>query len=338
MIKIIDYLNIIKINGVKVAPIVTDLFNKNNGMIDFEGFEKLDSNTSIGIVRALRYSKIKNAKSHLLHIITISCDKGDEETMLEAIKSLSTLDPCSFEELGLIKSELAYIENKYAHLKLQINASLIQLEAKLDKNKISEINLEDSTKGLTNDSKEISEDIVICQFSDIHFGKCHAYHLEGFNLEEYKGPTIDLSNFLKMRLKCVPDYYVYCGDIISEKEEEYNYFEPFIKNLPLIDSNIKDKLLIVPGNHDNIWVDKINDELSAFKKNITDKGYITPFGIDDNNCIRTNYKGCPLSIFLYPDKKILFLLLTSSFYNGIINDEMYKIYEEAKKELMLMIN
>lgn len=194
---------------------------------------------------------------------------------------------------------------------------------------VVEFELKDTSKGCCasrvrkiGDRRDDGDIVTICQFSDIHFGDHNAYSLESFGDNIYKGPTQDLERFLKYDLNLIPDFYACCGDIASNKLNDLDFFKGFVETLPVKSGTIYEKLLVVPGNHDNFWISDATDKLKSFKEKIVDSLFRTPFGLDDKNCICMTVSDCPMSAYIYEKEMVIFLLVTSSLYTGEVEKNL----------------
>jgi predicted phosphodiesterase len=145
----------------------------------------------------------------------------------------------------------------------------------------------------------------------------------------WEGPAYDLKSFFTVRsrprLGIVPDFYVVCGDIASTQASDFDSFLDWASQLPLDDGvEWRERVYVVPGNHDNLFTPDGNDGLTTFHTKIARQGVRTPFGLEGrNDCLhQCDGEGCSAAIFWHPDHGVAFLLLTTSFYTGQVSRDM----------------
>lgn len=159
--------------------------------------------------------------------------------------------------------------------------------------------------------------LTVCQLSDIHFGK-HANYVSAHG-PSLVGPALKIGEFLRSQ-DIEPDYYVVCGDIASSKGGDFADLRKCLRNLPLPKgARMEDRVLVVPGNHDNFWRGLSTDRLRAFRKHMVTTLHLpTPFGrASTPDCIgATVSAGCPAAVWLCGRHQVMFLLLTSCYYTG----------------------
>jgi len=196
--------------------------------------------------------------------------------------------------------------------------------------------------------------INICHISDLHFGifenKSFKTIDEDFHLAD------SLIDFISTHFKEdeKPHFLLISGDLTSiSKKSEYKDFLSFIDNF--IEEGCfarcyfkkyseKDRIIIVPGNHDVVRELDIKgkyggDKIETFKKNIAEKGFNTPYGNDKGYCFEINdmelkrlVKSSPIpcALYYYPEYNIMFLALVSCYLSQKYNPIVLKIYEKFR--------
>lgn len=175
------------------------------------------------------------------------------------------------------------------------------------------LNMRNTEKG-----KLDSSVVRICHISDVHMGSHHAYPLDKFDKLTHPGAA---TSFARDISKLSVDFVINSGDIASDSAQDFAIYEGF--NSALTSFFSEDRLMLVPGNHDNVWDGPSTDLLQSFKNDISDKlNILTPFNsnISPENVIE--YEGCPASLQYFEDEGILCLLLTSCYYTGLIAKDM----------------
>lgn len=340
-VRLADYIVRSGWHGLTVASIVADLLNSDDIVIDIASADVLDAETVIGILRGWRHTQRDTAVNSLLEFgdLLAANEKAEAIVLEELAKTMATLTAPDHSDR--IRGLLDRIVSRYPELASTCRSSLLQMlcRARDDEEKGDwAIRVGSESKALPwQEHADVvcgpcaapSSSITICQLSDIHFGKFHAYDLEEHGEQTYTGPTADLPGFIKNRLKRIPDYYVVCGDIGSDKAEDLDYFAHFASQLPVSEGDIKQRMFVVPGNHDVIWAGKTNDRLDSFKKRIAELGFRTPFGTDGES-ITTDSDGCPASIYVDTDAGVIFLLLTSCYYSGDMESRIGSVLEKLR--------
>lgn len=329
--KIISYLISANLQGEITIPIIRDLLERSEGIIDIEELNKLDKEMALAVTRAYRYCTRPESATQLLILADVCRKKGIyQEIAHEIIHTFTTLSRYSKQDLENMKNSLFKEEDDVELIEKELKVALLEMKYR----RIADETIDKSKeiKKLISNLNINGNGIYICQISDIHFGIHHAYSKEIFGGQEYVGPTQNLGSFLRNKDK-IPDYYLFCGDIASSKTEDFDYFKKFAENLPTKGRNIYDCMLVVPGNHDNLWEKNKTDKLRNFKEKIADKGFRTPFGINSKNCITKDYEGCPVSAYIYEENKIIFLLLTSCYYTGEINPTIKEIMDSKNIDI-----
>lgn len=181
-----------------------------------------------------------------------------------------------------------------------------------------------------------STDCVIWQISDIHFGDCNKQINSPSELAALlAAPAIKFPDYK-------PDVIIVSGDVSCRAgEEEFKFFNEFCFELSkhLWDECKRQRILVVPGNHDTSWLeDGTADKLAKFRESVTDKCYISPFGatretFEDDKIIVSRSAGNeripPFALVQYEQFNFEILLLVSSYYSGTIPEEIIDILKSA---------
>jgi len=136
----------------------------------------------------------------------------------------------------------------------------------------------------------MKDNIYICHISDLHFG---IYENKAYSQVD---PTFTLPySFIEfisgLPKNKKPHFLIISGDLTSiSEEEEYEQFLQFIEDFigdgcfsKCNKYSEKDRIIIIPGNHDTVRKLKSgkefgNDKLESFKNKIVSEGFNTPFG------------------------------------------------------------
>ncbi len=187
----------------------------------------------------------------------------------------------------------------------------------------------------------MNEIIRIFHLSDIHFGKFNNFPRKKKTEQRYGTPNGLMDLLTQSDEKEKPHIIIISGDLTSVgSADDFKEFLGFIDKI--VDNNClrkvqnsdytpKDRIIIVPGNHDVARTKTGNDKLHAFKKFIVKNNFNTPF---ENKNLKfqtvTGKNKIPNSIYFYPDFNLSFHCIVSCYFSGGLPDE----YKEAHKLLL----
>lgn len=189
--------------------------------------------------------------------------------------------------------------------------------------------------------------IRIFHLSDIHFGKFNYFPRNKKSGNRPFGTPDGLVNLLVTSEEDKkPHFMVISGDLTSVgSSHDYIEFLEFINKI--INNNClrevnssdylpKDRIIIVPGNHDVARTKIGNDKLSAFNRYIVKNGFNTPFSrmISPKFLLAKGDYKIPNSVYYYPDFNLSFHCIISCYYSESIPDEFkeaQKLFLKAKK-------
>ncbi len=341
-ITLFNYLQKKGLDGIIVTPFVRDMLQKYKDDVDISNFNDLSVSTQVGVIRAFRYTTDEAIRKMFLTLICGLPSPLNEAVLNEISLSVRSFIPITPEETLLITQFYDNAKQTYPIAGICSNTiktegfaykEMLRDETRNTFSSTDEIcqKIKDYARNISGipdeeviETEKAPSDIIICQISDIHFGKYYAYGKAEMGSDTLKGPMHDLGSFLKNRCKVEPDFFVICGDIASDKPDDFKHFEEFYRklNIPL------EKILIVPGNHDNFWTEHSNDNLKAFQEYFAST-YNTPFGGKITDCIYDASNAIPAALYIYRANKIVFLLLTSTFYTGMIQKEIAEVISKA---------
>ena len=340
---ILDYLSKCNFDNEEISPVVRDLFERSKDQISYSKLNGLAPAQVVGIIRAFRYCQKTYTKEILHDAINEFINFNQPNYIKECLKILPTTVPFTDDQIKATSEILLKIVRYDSSLFYDCYAALSQICIEQDivlLNEDDKLTFDDlRTKYELIEQFELRSNamlnpnkIIICHISDLHFGRLHFYDDEKFCENTVIGTTRDLNNFFSYRVSetvGLPDFYILTGDIASDRVEDFNYFQNFLDNLPVKGGKIKDRLLIVPGNHDTFWTDMSNDRLESFKEVIVNNlGCRTPFGSKTPDCItRISEDGCPISVYIY-EEGVLFLLAVSTYYSGSVEANLIKQFQE----------
>ena len=188
--------------------------------------------------------------------------------------------------------------------------------------------------------------INICHISDLHFGLY--YNRINNSCSDKYSLTDSFINYISdLKDKEKPHFVIISGDITSlANKDEFKDFNNFISSL--VEQNCisecifnkysrKDRIIVVPGNHDVVRKLKIKGKygrdkgMEKFKEHVTKKGVNTPFGNRNKYCFEVNKKHrCPIpcALYFYPEYNLLFCLLVSCYFSHFFKPKVEKIYKK----------
>lgn len=195
-------------------------------------------------------------------------------------------------------------------------------------------------------SKGLDNLINLLWLSDIHFNNEYTEDKTSDSFKYFVDSFLEYANTLNKRKRSKFDYLLISGDIAqSGEKEDYELFKKVILDPLLNVLSNKIKLLIVPGNHDvkrslakgfvNKFLSNSTKRLSFLKEETEDfKGIFNYYSkaFKDYDVIPSNYSSLKknnllLGYVLDKEKKVLFILLNSSWYS-IGDDGFLKTYME----------
>lgn len=198
--------------------------------------------------------------------------------------------------------------------------------------------------------------INICHLSDLHFG---IYENKSFSTEDESfSLTNSLIEFISTKFSESekPHFLIISGDLTSiSAKAEYDQFLQFIDTFIEEDCfakcyfdkySEKDRIIIVPGNHDTVRKLRNgkkfgSDRLNSFRKNISEKVFNTPFGNKKKYCFKTNSVKtktkrypCPIpcALYYYPEYNIVFSSLVSCYSAHKFNPKVLEMYNSYKQK------
>ncbi len=194
-------------------------------------------------------------------------------------------------------------------------------------------------------------DFIVLQISDLHFGKYHRVKDRGS--DPISALPQALSEIRSKHLR--PMLIVVTGDLTSVGDGgEYEQALDFLNSLasenclsPFSELDPKQRILVLPGNHDNLWFpDSLKtDNLASFRKYIAGARFPTPFGLPTDflskgvQCFASDgdSKLPPFAVFHYENYDLTVGLLTTSFYSGEPGEEDAKASQAVKKICDLLV-
>jgi hypothetical protein len=88
----------------------------------------------------------------------------------------------------------------------------------------------------------------------------------------------------------------------------------------------RERILVIPGNHDVRWTKGGNDKLNAFKRHIAPM-YNTCCGNPDSPFCLPGQHPIGHAVYHYPAYQIAFHCMNSAFYSGTLSDEFIRVRE-----------